>query len=97
MSNQEREQVWMERIAQWRDSGLSQRAFALQHGYPIRQVGYWARRLGHSKPAATTMVPVVIKPAAIAPALVLRGPKNWSIEISAGASAVWLADLLRGL
>lgn len=96
MANQEREQMWMERIALWRDSGLSQRAFAQQHSYPIRQVGYWVRRLSRSAPTAA-MVPVVIKPEASAPALTLRGPHGWSIEIPAGASAAWLADLLRGL
>lgn len=97
MGHQEREQLWVERIAQWRDSGLSQRAFAQQHGYPIRQVGYWVRRLGSGEPTAVTMVPVIVKSAVTAPALVLRGPHNWAIEIPAGASAAWLADLLRGL
>ena len=97
MANREREQLWIERIAQWRNSGLSQRAFAQQHGYPIRQVGYGVRRLERSTPAEVALVPVVVKPAVAAPALVLRSPHNWSIEIPAGASATWLADLLRGL
>lgn len=97
MANQEREQLWMERIAQWRESGLSQRAFAQQHGYPIRQVGYWVRRLGRSDLAAPGLLPVVIKQEASAPALILRGPHGWSIEIPAGASAAWIANLLRGL
>jgi hypothetical protein len=90
MGRQEREQLWVERIAQWRDSGLSQRAFAQQHGYPILQVGYWVRRLGRSEPTAVAMVPVIIKSAVAAPALVLRSPHNWCIEIPAGTSAAWL-------
>lgn len=97
MANQEREQLWSERIALWRESGMSQRAFAQKHGFPIRQVGYWVRRLSRSEPAAAALVPVVIKAEANAPALILRGPHNWSIEIPAGASATWVADLLRGL
>lgn len=96
MANQEREQLWVERIAQWRDSGLSQQAFAQQHGFPIRQVGYWVRRLSRSEPSVAAMVPVVIKRSVTARALVLRSPHNWSIEIPAGATASWLADLLRG-
>ncbi|WP_443093263.1 IS66 family insertion sequence element accessory protein TnpA [Duganella lactea] len=48
MVNTEREAVWQERVEHWRASGLSQRAFALQEGYPIRQVGYWVRRLTRS-------------------------------------------------
>lgn len=97
MANQEREQLWSERIALWRESGMSQRAFAQKHGFPIRQVGYWVRRLSRNDPAAAALVPVVIKAEANAPALILRGPHNWSIEIPAGASATWVADLLRGL
>ena len=85
MASQEREKLWMERIAQWRDCGLSQQAFAQQHGYPIRQVGYWVQRLGRSEPTAAAKAPVVIKLAVAEP------------EIPAGASAGWLADLLRGL
>ena len=44
MVNSEREKVWQERVAQWQASGLSQRAYAIEQGFPIRQVGYWVRR-----------------------------------------------------
>lgn len=53
MDNFGREALWQERVSQWRDSGLSQRAFALQQSYPVRQMGYWERHLG--KPS---MVPL---------------------------------------
>lgn len=36
MSNEERQQVWEERVAQWRASGLSQRAYVIEQGFPIR-------------------------------------------------------------
>ena len=39
MVNIEREAVWEERVVRWQASGLSQRAFAMQEGYPVRQVG----------------------------------------------------------
>ncbi|WP_426177926.1 IS66 family insertion sequence element accessory protein TnpA, partial [Massilia sp. TWR1-2-2] len=45
MADTERAALWEGRVAQWRDSGQSQRAFALNHGYPQRQLNYWARRL----------------------------------------------------
>ncbi|WP_445352066.1 IS66 family insertion sequence element accessory protein TnpA [Massilia scottii] len=32
--------VWQERIAQWQASGLSQRAYVLEQGFPVRQVSY---------------------------------------------------------
>ncbi|WP_422567937.1 IS66 family insertion sequence element accessory protein TnpA [Janthinobacterium agaricidamnosum] len=56
---------------QWRASGLSQRAFAIRHGIPIRQVGYWVRRLAgvRTKPA---LLPVRVVPApVVAPAACL--------------------------
>ena len=33
MADTERATLWNERVAQWRDSGQSQRAFALNRGY----------------------------------------------------------------
>lgn len=34
MKNTEREQVWQQRVAQWQASGLSQRVYALEQGFP---------------------------------------------------------------
>ena len=36
----DREAFWDERVAQWQASGLSQRAYAIEQGVPVRQVGY---------------------------------------------------------
>ena len=98
MANGEREQLWQERIEQWRSSGLSQRAFSMQHGYAVRQVGYWVRRL-EKKALPMSMVPVMVKSAPVpaAPALVLRAPQGWSLELPAGTPAIWLAELLHSL
>ncbi|WP_157778433.1 IS66 family insertion sequence element accessory protein TnpA [Massilia violaceinigra] len=57
MSNSEREKVWEERVAQWQASGLSQRAYAIEQGFPVRQVGYWVRRLT-KREAMPTLLPV---------------------------------------
>ena len=97
MPDVSREELWKARLGQWRESGLSQRAFALQHGYPEHQVGYWVRRLG--APAATpALLPVSIKqtPTAV-PALSLRSPGGWTVALPASVPASWLAELLRGL
>ena len=96
MNNISRKALWEERVAQWRASGQSQRAFALQRGFPVSQMGYWVRRLGR-KPAAA-LLPVSVKPAlTAAPGLTLRSPGGWSVALPAGTSAAWLADLLRAL
>jgi hypothetical protein len=97
MVNTEREAIWQERVAQWRASGLSQRAFAMREGYPVRQVGYWVCRLS-AAPAVPVMVPITVRGAAPAAlGLKLCGPHGWSIELPPTTSASWLADLLRGL
>lgn len=96
MSNTERETLWQERVARWRKSGMSQRAFALEEGYPVRQVGYWVRRLSSEAPK-TALVPVVVKQVPATPALLVRGPQGWSVEVPASTPAVWVAELLRSL
>ncbi len=97
-----RRALWKERVQQWRDSGLSQRAFALQHGWPVRQTEYWIRQLRGDvvAPAAIALIPVHVKRANVSvagPAVLLRSAAGWSVEIPAGQDAAWLADLLRRL
>lgn len=99
MSNKDREKVWEERVAQWRASGLSQRAYAIEQGYPIRQVGYWVRRLTKS-PAGPGLLPVRVAPAAPAsapPAIGLRSERGWTLSLPGDVPAGWLAELVRAL
>ncbi|WP_441295117.1 IS66 family insertion sequence element accessory protein TnpA [Massilia eurypsychrophila] len=93
----EREALWRERVEQWRGSGLSQRAFARKHGYPVRQVGYWVRRL--AAPQSTPlMLPVAVDSAAApAGAMSLRCERGWMLTLPGDVPAVWLAELLRAL
>lgn len=97
VDNSEREALWRERVEQWRASGLSQRGFALKHGYPVRQVAYWVRRLAMPKPGPG-MLPVEVK-RAVAPAatISLRGDGGWSLMLGGDVPAAWLAELLRAL
>lgn len=97
MANLERESLWEERVAQWRKSGQSQRAFAEIQGYPQRQLNYWARRL------AAPVVPAALLPVSIAastdaaPALSLRSPSGWTVTLPPALPASWVAALLREL
>jgi hypothetical protein len=69
MNSGVRRALWKERVRQWRDSGLSQRAFALEHGWPVRQAGYWIRKLRDDVGAkAPELVPVVIRSGNVAEA-----------------------------
>lgn len=97
MVNSEREKVWQERVAQWRASGLSQRAYAIEQGFPIRQVGYWVRRLAGA-PALPALLPVRVAPALVAAAPInLRRENGWTLTLPADVPASWLAELMRAL
>jgi hypothetical protein len=48
--------LWEERIASWRSSGLSRRAWCLRHGVSVQTFGYWCRRLSSRE----AMLPVVV-------------------------------------
>ncbi len=43
--------LWAALIQQWRESGLTQRAFAQQHGFCSRKVSYWVARFAERKSA----------------------------------------------
>jgi hypothetical protein len=79
VSNKDREKVWEERVTQWRASALSQRAYAIEQGFPIRQVGYWVRRLTKS-PTVQGLLPVLVASAAPA-AISLRNERGWTLSV----------------
>jgi hypothetical protein len=95
----DRETVWRERVALWQASGLSQRAYALQNGYPVRQVGYWVRRLGGAgKQVTPALMPVRVAPSVAAPgAISLRSAQGWTLTLPDDVSALWVAELMRAL
>lgn len=97
MANPEREALWKERVAQWRNSGLSQRAFAENQGYAQRQLNYWVRRLG-APVVQPALLPVSIAaPVNAAPAVSLRSPSGWIVTLPPTLPTSWVAALLREL
>jgi hypothetical protein len=98
VANKEREQLWQERLAEWKAGGKSQRAYAMEHGFPVRQFGYWVRRL--SKPRTTAaLLPVHVVPS-VAPAptaFKLRSERGWTLTLPNDVPASWLAELMRAL
>jgi hypothetical protein len=98
VANEDREQLWQERVAQWQAGGKSQRAYAMEHGFPVRQVGYWVRRLSKVQ-AAPALLPVRVA-SPVAPgsgALSLRGERGWTLTLPGDVPASWLAELMRAL
>jgi hypothetical protein len=53
VANSEREKVLQERVVQRQASGLSQRAYAIKQGFPVRQVGYWGAAAGRCASTAS--------------------------------------------
>lgn len=97
MKNTEREQVWQQRVAQWQASGLSQRAYAIEQGFPVRQVGYWVRRLAGAQ-ALPALMPVRVAPALTQrSAISLRSEQGWALTLPSDVPASWLAELMRAL
>jgi hypothetical protein len=96
VANAEQEKAWQERVAQWRASGLSQRAFALEHGFSQKQISYWSRRLAGAQPSPG-FVPVRLTSAVAADAISLRSAHGWTLTLPRDVPASWLAEMLRAL
>ena len=76
----ERERLWRDRIAHLQAGGMTQRAYAIEHGYSENQVSYWVRRL--TKPqAAPALLPVRVGTSETpsAAAIGLRSERGWTI------------------
>ena len=55
-----KEQQWRRRILQWRQSGLSVRAFCSRHGLAQGSFYLWRRELQHRDEGAVSFVPVEV-------------------------------------
>jgi hypothetical protein len=93
-------QLWSERIASWKQSGLSQRAFCDQQQLAFSTFTYWRGRLkqlqADQEDAGVTFLPVSLKRERRA-ALTLRINDRHSIEITAGFDPELLARVVRTL
>lgn len=45
METKTKREIWEERVQRFQDSGLSRRAWCLEHDIPEHQMGYWVRKL----------------------------------------------------
>ena len=97
-ANTERKQLWQERVTQLQGSGMSQRAYAMEHGLSEHQVSYWVRRLTESQ-AKPALLPVQVAPSLVpaAAAISLRSEHGWTLTLPSDVPATWLAELMRAL
>ena len=96
MSEQDKQQLWQERLDAWRASGESMRSFAEHQGWPPRQLAWWKKRLAIGTTAVMPLLPVKVKSPASNGAIRLAG-STWSLDLPTSVSPVWLAELLRSL
>ena len=91
--------LWMERVQQWRESGLSQSAFAREHGFKSGLLSYWSIRLAE-QPHITQLVPIIVKrdtEETLLPPLTLHSPGGWTVMLPANLPVAWLSTLLQHL
>ena len=76
---------------------MRQNPYAIEQGFPIRQVGYWVRRLAKVTPVPE-LLPVRVAPAAAPMAPIsLRSEQGWTLTLPSDVPASWLAELMRTL
>ena len=97
-ASKEREQLWQERVAQLKASGMSQRSYAMEHGLSEHQVSYWVRRVT-SPQAPPALMPVQVAPSLVptVAAISLRSECGWTLTLPSDVPASWLAELLVAL
>jgi Transposase len=90
-----KEQQWRDRLAAWRRSGLSVRAFCARHGLSQPSFYAWRRELAQRDAARPTFVPVqVLAEPARPEALTVLLPGGRSIRVAPGFDAATLRQLL---
>lgn len=89
-------EIWGQRLAACRSSGLSTAAFCREHGLAYAQYMYWQHRLGK---ASGGLVPVqVVAPMAASPALSVELALPGAVTLHVrDASIADVVALLRGL
>jgi hypothetical protein len=93
MSKRAKVALWEQRIAAWRDSGLSQRAWCLHEGVSPQTFGYWFRRLS----SRGAMLPVVLSDAVAAASVEVALGNGVSVRLPSSLPADVLVHWLRAL
>lgn len=107
MAKASKREQWGRRLAAFKRSGLSRRAWCAAHGVKVHTLDYWRYRL-RDRPAprrrrrSKALVPIVVReskaPAPTAEATIeLTLPSGIRLSAAEGADLVWLSALVREL
>ena len=99
MTRAELREVWRERVAAFRASGMSVRRWCAEQGIKEHQLRYWLRRLDSDDTPGPRWIPVTLNgagPWEEARGLVIRIGRA-TIEVEPGFDRTLLADVVRVL
>lgn len=99
--SENKQQLWSDRIADWKDSGLSQKRYCLQHQLTYSTFVYWRGRLKRLNgddpaPGKVNFLPVTLKQENQA-TLTLRVNGRYSIEIHPGFDPDLLGKVIQAV
>ena len=97
MSNEQKRELWNERIQAFRASGLSQKAWCEEQGLQVSQLGYWLRKLRSETNLSEKGRWVSLNNIAPSNSGVSLRIGNAVLEIDRGFDPEVLADVLRSL
>ena len=89
--------LWEQRRAQYKESGLSRRAFCKKHHLKLSTLGYWLSRLGKQEKESGLVELYHASVAPLAAGLVVRVGQDYRIEIRRGFDAQLLSEVIQAL
>jgi len=92
----EHRDFWMGHAKACLESGQSQLSYCTRHGLKPTTLSYWIRR-DREQTTKLNLVPVKLVSAPNLTGLVLRGHRNWQLDLPMNVSPDWLVTVLRGL
>ena len=84
---------WSSTVAEWRNSGLTQVAFARDAGINVNTLRWWIAEFRHAEPAHLVEV-VELEPARSDVRLELELPSGATLRFDELPSASWLAEFV---
>ncbi len=97
MANNTKQELWEERVKSFRASGLSRRAWCIEHEIPEHQLGYWVRKFNTNPPELGSKRWVGIPTASGGEPAISIKIGEVTLAVKSGFDHQLLADVIRTL